>query len=231
MAISRKIDKPKSLTLLAMENIRQGIASGAYALGSPLYEKVLAEEFGISKTPVREALVQLQREGLVVVQPHSGTFVFELADGEVAELCELRLILETNAMELAMRRQAGRLTAELEGLVAEMREAIKKRQTARYQQLDAQFHATFFKHCGNVYLARSYAMIETKLQTLRVNLIKPLPHLGKLSLEEHSQILKALYDSKVDKASEVLSRHVKRARELMRGLHEAKPVSVSKLDA
>src|SRR6266404_7182103 len=107
----RKIKKPKSLTLLALEKIREGITRGEYALGAPLYEKLLAGEFGISKTPVREALVQLQREGLVVVQPHSGTFVFELADGEVSELCELRLILETNAVQLAMRRQRGRLTA------------------------------------------------------------------------------------------------------------------------
>ena len=87
----RKIKKPKSLTLLALEKIREGITRGEYALGAPLYEKVLAEDFGISKTPVREALVQLQHEGLVVVQPHSGTFVFELGDGEVGELCELRL--------------------------------------------------------------------------------------------------------------------------------------------
>src|SRR5688572_28849988 len=126
MTSSRKIKKPKSLTLLAMDNIREGITSGAYPLGAPLFEKVLAEEFGISKTPVREALVQLQREGLVVVVPHSGTFVFELADNEVTELCELRLILETNAVQLAMRRQSGQLIADLDGIVEGMRESVRK---------------------------------------------------------------------------------------------------------
>lgn len=214
-----------------MDNIRQGITSGAYPLGSPLYEKVLAEEFGISKTPVREALVQLQREGLVVVVPHSGTFVFELADGEVTELCELRLILEINAVQLAMRRQAGRLVADIDTVVARMKEALKKKQTAEYRELDAQFHQTFFKYCGNGYLASSYALIEAKLQTLRVSLITPLPNEIKVSMSEHVQIAKALRESSVDAAIDVLTQHIKRARELMRNLKEAAPVNIGKRES
>lgn len=220
--------KPKSLVLLAMEKIRHGITNGEYALGAPLYEKVLAKDFGISKTPVREALVQLQREGLVVVLPHSGTYVFELADGEVTELCELRLILETNAMQLAKHRQGGRLTTELDLLMASMREAVRKNQIAHYRALDGQFHQSFFKHCGNAYLTRSYSLIEAKIQTLRVSLITPLPNLIALSLDEHQQIAKELYGGKVDTAIAILTAHIKRSRELMRGLHEVAPINVGK---
>jgi DNA-binding GntR family transcriptional regulator len=228
MAANRKFQKPKSLVLLAMEKIRHGITNGEYALGAPLYEKVLAENFGISKTPVREALVQLQREGLVVVLPHSGTYVFELADGEVTDLCELRLILETNALQLALRRQAGRLTAELDSINEAMRGSIKKKQIAHYRALDAQFHQSFFKNCGNTYLARAYALIEAKIQTLRVSLITPLPNLIALSLDEHLQIVKELHEGKADAAIEILTAHIKRSRELMRGLHEVPPVNVGK---
>lgn len=228
MASSRRIKKPKSLTLLALENIRQGITTGAYALGSPLYEKHLAKEFGISKTPVREALVQLQREGLVVVMPHSGTFVFETATGEVSELCELRLILETNALQLAMQRQGVRLIAELDAILAAMREALKKKQVVRYRDLDAQFHKAFFEHCGNSYLTASYSLIEAKVQTLRVNLITPLPRLAALSMDEHVQITNELREADVGKSLKVLSEHIKRARDLMRGLNEVEPVNVGK---
>jgi len=227
--IDRKIRKPKSLTLLALEKIRDGITNGEYPLGSPLYEKALAEQFGISKTPVREALVQLQRESLVVVQPHSGTFVFELAEREVTELCELRLILETNALQLAMRREAGRLMAELDGVCKSMREALKKKQTRQYRQLDAEFHRVFFKHCGNTYLSGAYSMIDAKLQTLRVSLIAPIPSLLSLSLEEHVRITKALRESQMEVALRVLTDHIKRARELMRGLREVEPVTVEGL--
>ena len=117
MQIDRKIIKPKSLTLLALENIRNGVTCGLYPLGSPLYEKALAEEFGISKTPVREALVQLMREGLVVVAPHSGTLVFVLADDEVAELCDLRLILESNALRISMERAPSHFVAGIDALI------------------------------------------------------------------------------------------------------------------
>ena len=105
-----------------------------------------------------------QRVNLVVVQPHSGTFVFELADKEVTELCELRLILETNALQLAMRRQAGRLLAEIDGIVTAMCDAIANKQAEHYRQLDAQFHAAFFKYSGNAYLASAYSMIPAPAQ-------------------------------------------------------------------
>lgn len=226
---TRRIKKPKSLTLLAMQKVRQGITSGIYPLGAPLYEKVLAEQFGISKTPVREALVQLQKEGLVVVVPHSGTFVFELADGEIAELCELRLILETNALQLAMRRRAGQLIAELEVVVKAMREAIRKKQSALYRDLDEQFHQAFFKHCGNAYLWSSYRMIEAKVQTLRVSLISPIPDVVRVSVDEHVQIAKELRDSNVNAAVEIVTRHIKRSRELMRNLKESPPITVDKI--
>jgi DNA-binding GntR family transcriptional regulator len=229
MVTDQKIKKPKSLTLLALEKIRSGITNGDYPLGSPLYEKALAEQFGISKTPVREALVQLQRENLVVVQPHSGTFVFELADKEVTELCELRLILETNALQLAMRRQAGRLLVEMDGIVKAMCEAIRAKDAERYRRLDGQFHAAFFKHCGNSYLAGAYSMIDAKLQTLRVSLIAPIPSLLDVSLDEHQRIAKALKDAEIEVGLKVLSEHIKRARELMRGLREVEPVTVDEM--
>lgn len=229
MVTDQKIKKPKSLTLLAMEKIRSGITNGDYPLGSPLFEKALAEQFGISKTPVREALVQLQRENLVVVQPHSGTFVFELENKEVTELCELRLILETNALRLAMRRQACRLLVDMDDIVKAMGEAIRAKEAERYSRLDAQFHAAFFKHCGNSYLASAYSMIDAKLQTLRVSLIAPIPGLLDVSLDEHRRIAKALKDAEIEVGLKVLSEHIKRARELMRGLREVEPVTVDEM--
>lgn len=229
MVTDKKIKKPKSLTLLALEKIRAGITNGDYPLGSALYEKSLAEQFGISKTPVREALVQLQRENLVVVQPHSGTFVFELADKEVTELCELRLILETNALQLAMRRHAGQLLVELDGILKTMGEAIRAKEAERYRKLDAEFHAAFFRHCGNAYLAGAYSMIDAKLQTLRVSLIAPIPSLLDVSLDEHVRIAKALKEGENEVGLKVLSAHIKRARELMRGLRELEPVTVEAL--
>lgn len=230
MAPLPKPRKSKSLTLKVMERLREGIKRGTYPLGAPLYEKALAEEFGISKTPVREALVQLQREGLVVVQPYSGTFVFELADGEVAELCEMRLILETNAVQLAMHRHAEALAAELGAITGEMATAVKRGKPARYEELDTRFHEAFFAHCGNAYLAASAATIGAKVQTLRVNLTTPRPALMAESLEEHRRIAGALREGRVDAALEILAAHIRRARDVIRGLHDGpRPVGIGRL--
>lgn len=229
MIADRKIAKPKSLTALALEKIRDGITSGHYPLGAPLYEKVLAEEFGISKTPVREALVQLQHDGLVVVVPHSGTFVFDLADGEVSELCELRLILETNALQLAMQRQPGRMTSDSDKIVESMRQAIVAGRIDEYRSLDNQFHWAFFAHCGNAYLATSYAMIEAKITTLRMRLITPLPELITASMEEHALIASALADADTSRAIAILTAHVRRARDLMQRLNEVAPIDITRI--
>jgi DNA-binding GntR family transcriptional regulator len=208
---------------LALEKIRKGITTGLYPLGSPLYEKMLADDFGISKTPVREALMQLLREGLVNVVPHSGTFVFELSDGEVAGLCEIRLILETNALRLAMRRQPANLMAAMECVVEGMGSALARNSLTEYRDLDAQFHQAFFVYCGNEYLAKSYAMIEAKLTTLRIALLNPLPGEVPTSMEEHSRIAGALRQKKMAVAIEVLTGHIKRSEDLMQKLNLKRP--------
>lgn len=223
---NRKISKPKSLTALALDKIRTGIVTGLYPLGSPLYEKVLADEFGISKTPVREALMQLQREGLVVVVPHSGTFVFELASGEVNELSELRLILEVNALRLAMHRGGGRLVAEINNITTAMRAAVDKGMVERYRELDSMFHQAFFTHCGNAYLAHNYNMIEAKVTTLRVHLQAPRPNETASSLVEHEQIARCLAAGDIAGATEFLSAQIKRFRTLMRSSMEVDPAPI-----
>jgi len=217
---SRRIAKPKSLTALALDKIRTGIVTGLYPLGSPLFEKVLADEFGISKTPVREALMQLQREGLVVVVPHSGTFVFELANGEVTELCELRLILEVNALRLAMHRAAGRLVADIANITQAMRSVLDKGLIDRYRELDAQFHMAFFDHCGNTYLANNFGLIEAKVTTLRAHLNAPRPDEAVSSLVEHEEISSHLTRGDVDGAARLVAAQIKRFRTLMRSTLE-----------
>ncbi len=224
-----RIAKPKSLTTLALERIRDGIRSGQYPMGSPLFEKVVAEEFGISKTPVREALVQLQHDGLVVIVPHSGTFVFSLDDSALRDLCELRLILETNALQIALHRAPGALTAELDGIVKKMSEAIRANDTASYRELDSAFHGAFFVHAGNAYLTRSYESIEAKVSTLRTTLIKPLPNLKALSLDEHQKLVRALTANDTGTAIALLTAHIRRSRDLMQTLNDVAPIDITRV--
>ena len=82
------------------EGVRVRIRSGELPLGARISDKVIASELGISRTPVREALVQLQTEGLVVIRPQSGTFVTDLTPTDVLQICATRCVLEVGALRL-----------------------------------------------------------------------------------------------------------------------------------
>src|SRR5262245_51594780 len=106
-----------SLTTTVYDRILQSIIDGTIALGSLLSEKVLAEGFGVSKTPVREALVQLQAIGLVEILPQRGGRVFQPSTEQVRELCEIRTELECAGLRLSMERNRAGLAALLEEIV------------------------------------------------------------------------------------------------------------------
>src|SRR5512133_2552962 len=102
-SMQRQLERPKSLTDLAHEKIRQLIVSGEFPLGEQLSEASLAAQLGISKTPVREALLRLRADGLIDIQPQRGTFVFSLTPQQVDEICRFREFVEVAALGAAMQ--------------------------------------------------------------------------------------------------------------------------------
>lgn len=208
----RTIKKPKSLTVMAAERIRVSIIEGRYKFGAFLSESALAQNLGISKTPVREALLQLQQEGLVQVVPHSGTYVFDPSTEEIAQLCESRLLLETATMRLSMERDREEFLKDLARLVARMKAAERQNDAVTYRLNDALFHFAFLAHSGNTYLQQCYHLIDHKISALRTHLAAPMPELMQESLDEHTQIHQALAKGEVKKAEMILKRHITQGR-------------------
>ena len=95
------VDSPENLSMLAEASIRDGIIRGRFAFGERLSDRNLANEIGISRTPVREALARLAQERLVIVRPQSGTFVMSVTPQVVRSVCAMRSILECGALRLA----------------------------------------------------------------------------------------------------------------------------------
>lgn len=93
--------------------LRRRITSGEISFGTRLSDKAFAEEFGVSRTPVREAFLALQTRGLVTIRPQSETFVFVLTQEEIRDVCEVRWLLEAGALRLAMGRDPAALAARL----------------------------------------------------------------------------------------------------------------------
>lgn len=201
------LKRAKSLTEQAADEIRARIVRGDLKLGAPLSENTLAAALGVSKTPIREALLQLRMEGLVSVQPQRGTFVFDMTPEEIVELGELRETLEVAALELAGLRNRLKLLADLDAVLAEMRAAIERDDTTRYRNLDADFHDAFFQRCGNGFFQSCYQGFAFRVQVLRVHLSADLA-LNRRSYGEHAAIVQALAEGRPAEACTLLSRHV-----------------------
>jgi DNA-binding GntR family transcriptional regulator len=205
------IQRPASLTEIALQQMRTAIIEGRLPLGSAISEGQFAALLGISKTPVREALAQLRMEGLVRIVPQSGTFVFTLSATEVVEICELRQTLETAALRLALERNRARLIEGLAEVCASMDKVRAAGDERAYLRLDSAFHEQFFASCGNHYFADAYARIVPKVAALRTHLATRPDH-TRMSYEEHKQILYAIQRKRDKDIMPILDKHIERTR-------------------
>ncbi len=174
---------------MVAEEIRTRIIDGRIGLGAGLSENGLAAELGISKTPVREALMQLKQEGLVEVQPQRGTYVFRLAAEQVTMISELREILELAAIKAAMTRNHRDLVRRMTEIYDAMREAYEADDRLAYRKLDAEYHEAMVDLCGNPYIRSAYRQISFCIQALRSRLSTEA-QLNKLSIADHREMLR-----------------------------------------
>lgn len=204
------LKRPKSLTEQALDAIRHRIIRGDFELGTPLSENTLALELGVSKTPIREALLQLKMEGLVEIKPQRGTFVFDMSEEEILQLGEFREYIETKTLQLAVEHNHGALVNKLSRIVEKMIGAVARGEWARYRLLDADYHQAIIDHCGNIYFQNCYANFAFRVQAIRTRL-SATPELNAHSLAQHRDIVELIRDKRIEEAHALLCIHMKEA--------------------
>lgn len=197
-----RLERPQLLTDMAFERIREAIVTGDLKLGEQVSEAQLAQEMGISKTPVREALVRLKIEGLVDIHPQRGTFVFRLDADQVGQLCRFRVMVETAALREAAAAQPAALLRELKARVADMVRTEAQHDVDRLSRIDMDFHYQFLAHCPNGYLRGAYELIRYQLIALRFR--SPISN----CVDSHQVLIDALERQDIDGACELLRQHV-----------------------
>jgi DNA-binding GntR family transcriptional regulator len=200
-----KIETPKSLGTIVAQRLRDAIVDGEFALGAMIPEETLAASFGVSRTPVREALNQLQLMGLVNVRPQRGSYVFEASEEDVAALCEFRCVIEPRAAELAWRHDREATIAAVSAAIADMSAARKQKDAVRYSRADTKLHEAFVNHCGNAYVQAAYATAGARIAALRTHLSAPADVLHPSGFEQHKRLLE-LFRAGDFKAFEALMR-------------------------
>ncbi len=200
-----KLDAPKSLAARVAQRLREAIVDGEFALGAMIPEETLAASFGVSRTPVREALNQLQLLGLVTVRPQRGSYVFEASERDVAALCEFRCLLEPRAAGLAWHHDRSATIDAVGSAIAEMAAARKQKDAVRYSRADTKLHEAFVDHCGNGYVQAAYATAGARIAALRTHLSAPADVLRPAGYEQHKRMLELFKEGNL-RAFEVLMR-------------------------
>jgi DNA-binding GntR family transcriptional regulator len=170
-------------------------------------DKKLAAELKVSRTPVREALVQLQSEGLVVMRPQSGTFVFDLTIEEVRDICATRAILEAGAIRLATDARSADPMARLGLLVGRAAIALDDGDLVLCDELDCQFHEGIVAASANAYLIRAYSGISDRLRALRHRLPRGRDRMAR-AIAQHRHIIDLWAAGRLDQATTEIGSHV-----------------------
>jgi DNA-binding GntR family transcriptional regulator len=198
-------DASTNLRTQVVKALSEGILTGKYRPGDRLNESQIARELNISRIPVREALSQLQEQGLVQNRERRGMFVTQMGPQEVEHMFCLRLLLEGEVVRLARAHMAADVRQELEGIMAKM-EAWDG-DLLESAALDLQFHRTLSRASGNPYLERA---LNTLLVTLFAH--KTLDHVThdvrRWRMNHHRALLDAVTGKTGEDPRAVLQTHV-----------------------
>ena len=189
--------------------LRGAILSGKIKTGERLNESELARDLGLSRIPVREALQQLQQQGLVVDVPRRGKFVINLSDEDIQKINSLRLILEAEALRLCRAKISAEGLNILAALVDKM-EHSREASEIEASALDIEFHRIVWRHTGNEYLAQTLEGITIPLFAHRVLWRLNREMLGWASIlsNQHRMLLEFLQGKSNRPAEDVMLEHL-----------------------
>lgn len=203
--------RPTALTDWAYATIKQAILSLEFPPGFQLPIDELAERMCTSRTPIREALLRMEREGLVRVVPRVGFFVTEISPRDLWELFELRRVLEGYAANRVARKLTDDDLSYLERLLQRSAEAVEAADAATFMQTEIQFHDFLVEHAQNRHLVAMMASIRDLTYRQRSLSFHTPEHL-RVTLNEHLGILAALRRRDGTLAQKLMDEHLRAAR-------------------
>jgi DNA-binding GntR family transcriptional regulator len=203
------MNAPRHLTLRERiyEEIVRLIVAGDLPSGAPIDEKELTEKLQVSRTPFREAIGTLAKEGLIEIKPYRGFFVRSFTRKEIDDLYELRKTLECFAVELAVPRMSDRDIAGLERVLDAAVEALRRRDMETYGLRDREFHETIAERSENAALIETLSRLALQIQICRT-IANESQEFAERAAQERDDILKALRARDAAAASALMRAHI-----------------------
>lgn len=200
----------QSLRGRVFQSIRDGILNGKYKEHEELKEAALGKELGVSRTPVREALRQLELEGLVTIIPNKGAYVTGITKKDIRDIYQIRSLLEGLCVKWATQHITEEQLAELDEIMMLSEFHIKREGTGNAEQLaelDGRFHMILYEASQSRILSHvlkdfhKYLLMSRKASVVS-------EERARKSVREHKQILRAVRDKDEDLAEQLANEHI-----------------------
>ena len=204
--VKQEVTDKYSLRGRVFHRLREDILNGKYADHEELKEVAIGEELGVSRTPVREALRQLELEGLIQIIPNKGAYVVGISAGDVRDIYMIRSRLEGLCARWACENISKEQMEELEEIVylADFHE--KKGHAEQLAELDNRFHTTLYESCNSKML--EHLLKDYHQYVWRIRQKTLAGKRGKDSNNEHRAIMEAIRDNDPDRAEEIANSHM-----------------------
>jgi DNA-binding GntR family transcriptional regulator len=210
---------PIGRTALAVEitnRLRQMILEGQLQPGEKINEKALTEQFGVSRTPLREALKVLAAEGLLDLIPHRGAVITRQSEAELAEVFRVLAALEGLAGELAAEQAADATLQEIVRLTQDLRRSFEQADRPTYFRINQAIHNAILMATGNDTLLRSHELLAFRVQRARYQ-ANLTPERWRAAVEEHEAIAEALCTRDGERSGKLMKEHLLRKFHSIRG--------------
>jgi len=202
-----KIEGYELLSQKVYRVLKTEIIKGSLKPGTKLSEGKIAEQTGVSRTPVREALKELAAEGFVKMNPNQAVVVSNASVEDIQEVLQIRGVLEGLAARLATKMISEEEIKELEKYQKQMEYYTKKDDVLAFSEMDAEFHELILNICGNNKLIQIRKNISDQAHRYRIRSLS-IPGRLKYSLKEHQEIVEALKRKDAEQADRLSQKHI-----------------------
>jgi len=211
----RKRKKKRLLREQVYTSIKSAIIGGEFEPGKRLIEEKLAEDMKTSRTPVREAIQKLEKEGLIYRLPRGGFAVKGVSEDEVEEVFGLRGILEGYAGFLATARMDAEELKALEEVIVREEECLKNMNTEEFIRLDSEFHDTLYKAAKNTRLYALLNDLRDYMYRYRVIILR-YQRKPQLAVQDHKEMVSSIKNKNARQVEKLVRKHMVRGKDIIK---------------
>lgn len=204
----------KPLREIVYEELKMQILKGEIPPGTRMMEVEMADEMGVSRTPIREAIRKLEKEGLVTIEPRRGAYASRISTQDMIEILEVRQNMEGLAAYYAALRADEDTKSDIKALAKEYEQAVKERNTADMIKIDTDFHHLIVKGSHNKILVNMVEQLQELVLRFRYLYYDNFKR-GEQMPAEHEEIYSAILQGDGDRARAAAELHIERLKEMV----------------